>query len=135
MRGASETTQLRPMAAARIARRLQLAGRSGAVRRGDPTGSLVTGALCLPCLFFYEPKVVLGVLVEILGFDCVAGQGGRTRQRHVPLVARFRTGTLVGPSLNVGRFGSAWAGSKEPSVVSSIGVHGVRNGPNMVGPK
>ena len=39
---------------------------------------------------------MLGVLVIVLGFDCVAGQGGGTRQLHVLRVARLCVDALIG---------------------------------------
>src|SRR5437870_4779036 len=45
--------------------------------------------------FPHHPIVVLGVLVVVLGFDGVSGQGGSTREFHVLRVARLGIDTSI----------------------------------------
>src|SRR5436190_24323867 len=45
--------------------------------------------------FPHHPIVVLGVLVVVLGFDGVSGQGGSTREFHVLRVARLGVDTSI----------------------------------------
>src|SRR4051812_35371589 len=50
----------------------------------------------LPRLFPHHSEVVLGVLVVVLGFDGVAGQGGGAREFDVSRVLRLWVNALIG---------------------------------------
>ena len=69
----------------------------------------------------HHPEVMLGMLVVVLGFDCVAGQGSGTRQRHVPLVLRLGIDALIGPPPGGARRGSVRAGRESSGTIALMG--------------
>ena len=86
----------------------------GVTRAGR--GSLFRG-------FAHHSEVVLGVLVVILGFDRVAGQGGSARELDVSRVLGLWVDALIGPPPSGTGGGSTRAGRGSSVVVALIGDH------------
>ena len=82
----------------------------------------------------HHAEVMLCMLVIVLGFDCVAGQGSGTRQRHVPLVLRFCIDALIGPPPVGARGGSVRAGRESSGAIALVSCHESGGGFSTVAP-